>query len=187
MPAPKLSRAEALDRIAEVFRERGYDGATLRRIAEATGLGRASLYHHFPRGKEEMAEAIFSHVGAQVGRDVVGPLSGPGSVRERLERHARGVSRFYHGGGMNCLLAAMALGGGVDHFPGQIRAAMQGWIDALAATLREDGIEARDAQRRAEAAVASIQGALVVSRALGSTAPFRRVTRGLPDQLLRGA
>ena len=57
MPAQKITREDALDRITAVFRKWGYEGATLRMISEATGLGRASLYHHFPGGKDDMARA----------------------------------------------------------------------------------------------------------------------------------
>ena len=50
-------RADTLPGLAEAFREHGYAGASLSVIGEATGLGRGSLYHFFPGGKREMAEA----------------------------------------------------------------------------------------------------------------------------------
>ena len=47
-------REAAIAALAEVFRERGYEGASLAALSEASGLGKASLYHFFPKGKEEM-------------------------------------------------------------------------------------------------------------------------------------
>jgi TetR/AcrR family transcriptional regulator, cholesterol catabolism regulator len=38
----------------ELFSDRGYKAVTLRDIAEALGIRQASLYHHFPNGKEEL-------------------------------------------------------------------------------------------------------------------------------------
>ncbi|MCZ6868932.1 MAG: TetR family transcriptional regulator, partial [Gammaproteobacteria bacterium] len=44
MPQALLSREDLLDRLLGVFRDRGFDGATIAEIARATGLGKASLY-----------------------------------------------------------------------------------------------------------------------------------------------
>jgi len=51
-------RDALLRQLGQVFRERGYEGATLTQLAAATGLGKASLYHHFPGGKAEMADVL---------------------------------------------------------------------------------------------------------------------------------
>jgi len=48
-------RADIVPLLAEIFRELGCEGTTLRRITEKTGIGMGSLYHFFPGGKEEMA------------------------------------------------------------------------------------------------------------------------------------
>ena len=55
-------RDRLLGIVAEVFREHGYEGASLSLIGEATGLGKGSLYHFFPSGKEEMAGAVIAHI-----------------------------------------------------------------------------------------------------------------------------
>lgn len=46
-----MDRAEAVRRLVKTFRQSGYEGTTLSQISQATGLGKASLYHHFPNGK----------------------------------------------------------------------------------------------------------------------------------------
>ena len=51
-------RIELLNALSDVFRKRGYEGATLAELAAAANLGRASLYHHFPGGKAEMARQV---------------------------------------------------------------------------------------------------------------------------------
>ena len=58
MAHPALAKEEVVARLMKVFRREGYEGASLSRLSEATGLGRSSLYHHFPRGKEDMAAAV---------------------------------------------------------------------------------------------------------------------------------
>jgi len=46
--------------LAEVFRTYGFEGASLARIAEGTGLGKGSIYNFFPGRKEEMADAVLA-------------------------------------------------------------------------------------------------------------------------------
>ena len=183
MPRAKLSREEAIERIAEEFRRHGYAATSLSRIAEATGLGRASLYHHFPGGKDEMVRQVFRKVGEEVG-EILALLEEPGDPRDRVTASMKAVGRFYAGGAKNCLLGAMVLSGGSELFADELAAAFAAWIDALSATIRDAGVPARIARRRAEDAVMRLQGALVVTRGMKDTGVFRRLLSELPDQLL---
>ncbi|WP_394216652.1 TetR/AcrR family transcriptional regulator [Brachybacterium vulturis] len=53
-------RQEILDRAIEVFRERGADGTSLRRIAEAIGVSHGALLHYFS-SREELLVAVYEH------------------------------------------------------------------------------------------------------------------------------
>ncbi|TXK18545.1 TetR/AcrR family transcriptional regulator [Homoserinibacter sp. GY 40078] len=53
-------RQEILDRAIEVFRERGADGTSLRRIAEAIGVSHAALLHYF-ESREQLLVAVYDH------------------------------------------------------------------------------------------------------------------------------
>lgn len=53
-------RQEILDRAIEVFRERGADGTSLRRIAEAIGISHGALLHYFS-SREELLVAVYEH------------------------------------------------------------------------------------------------------------------------------
>ena len=64
MPPALATKAEVLDRLMESFRRHGYDGASLATLSERTGLGKSSLYHHFPGGKEQMALEVLAHLNA---------------------------------------------------------------------------------------------------------------------------
>ena len=56
-------RQEILDRAIEVFRERGADGTSLRRIAEAIGVSHAALLHYFD-SREQLLVAVYAHAEA---------------------------------------------------------------------------------------------------------------------------
>lgn len=57
-PARKMSarRREVLDAAAKLFHQRGYMGASMDHVAEAVGLTKGSLYHHFPSKAQILAE-----------------------------------------------------------------------------------------------------------------------------------
>ncbi|MGH3495310.1 MAG: helix-turn-helix domain-containing protein, partial [Sciscionella sp.] len=57
-------RRQILDGSRACFARYGYEGATVRRLEDATGLSRGAIFHHF-RDKESLFLAL---VGAPVGR-----------------------------------------------------------------------------------------------------------------------
>ncbi len=181
----KITEPELLKRLTEVFRTHGYEGASLSKISKATGLQRASLYHRFPGGKAEMAEAVLKRADEWLQTNALRPLAESGPPEERLRQMARQLDEFYEGGTQSCLLDALSFGVEEDGIRDHQRAGMEGWVDAIATMLRESGLPQRTARERAEDAVIRIQGSLVMARASGNPLPFRRTLRNLPQDLLR--
>lgn len=174
MPAPVAARADIVPALAEVFREHGFEGASLTLIGERTGLGKGSLYHFFPGGKEEMAAAVLAEIGAWFAARVFAPLRGEGDPRRAVETMLDAVADYFRSGRRVCLVGAFALGDARDRFAAPVRAYFADWTDALAAALARGGRDAGEAAALAEEAVAAIQGALVLSRALDDPAAFTR-------------
>lgn len=56
-------RQEILDRALEVFRERGPEGTSLRRVAEEIGVSHGALLHYF-RSREQLLLALYEHTEA---------------------------------------------------------------------------------------------------------------------------
>lgn len=185
MPETKVHDDALLDRLSGVFRRAGYDGASLSMLAEAAGLQRASLYHRFPGGKAEMAEAVLGRVDAWFVEHVFATLSTDAPPANRLKRMVDALAGFYDGGSMPCLIDTMAVGEGGDLFATHLAATAQRWIDELARLIRgATGLTKAKARARAEAAVVAIEGALVISRATGDPRPFRRTLREMRSTLL---
>lgn len=184
MAEQKRSKQEMIVQLVQVFRQYGYEGASLTRISQATGLTRASLYHHFPNGKEEMAAAVLSHLNCWLEENIITPLRGDSRLIERLHAMSKKVDDLYHYGQQSCLLAVLSLGEAHDLFHAQISNALKLWIDTLAQVLVESGISPELAQTRAEDAIVQIQGSLVLARALNDTTSFQRILQRLPEILL---
>ena len=184
MAVQKIDDDKLLDSLTKVFRLYGYEGASLSRISEATGLQRASLYHRFPGGKDEMAKAVLARAGQWMVYRILAPLSGSGTPTKRIRLMADRLHEFYSGGRQSCLLDSLSFSGDQSEVRRHIKEGMKAWARALAAVACEAGLPAKRAKQRAEDAIARIQGALVLARATGDTGPFERTLRELPHLIL---
>ncbi len=187
MPARSLSYEEVVDRLARVFREHGYEAATLKKLSEATGLGRSSLYHHFPKGKMDMGAAVLQTAGDWLQTQVIDVLNGPGAPRTRAQKAAQKLFDFYDGGRRWCLVELFALGEAYPLFGAAVARVLDGIKQGFAEVARDAGASPSDADQRAEEALMALQGALVLSRARGAPETFVRVVQSLPDRLLKAS
>jgi TetR/AcrR family transcriptional regulator, lmrAB and yxaGH operons repressor len=184
MPTANLTRDEVIERILAAFRRFGYEGSSLSRLSEATGLGRSSLYHYFPNGKEDMASAAMAAVGGWFTQHVLPTLTSEEPPVKRAQEFAGRLSEFYSNGMAPCLTDVFTIGEAGALFQQHLGSRMRGLMALLAAVAEDAGIDKVDAAVRAENAVVAIQGSLVVSRALGSNGPFMRMVENFPDLLL---
>ena len=183
MPTPKITDEDLLERLRRVFQDHGFEGASLSRISEATGLEKASLYHRFPGGKDQMAEAVLAHVGRWFVENLLAPLRETGPVAARIRETGRRIQAFYEDGRRSCVLDTLSLRDGSPALHEAVGRTYAAWRDSFAAAAREAGLPAGLARRRAEEAIMSIHGALVLARATGDTKPFARALARLPDLL----
>ena len=174
-----------VDRLAPVFRDQGFEGASLSDLAKATGLQKASLYHRYPGGKAQMAEEVMAAALAWYEREVFVALRGPGSPRERLAVVAERLDSFYAGGRKACLLNMLGAPHEVESpFRAGISAAIDAIVAAFARLAEETGASPEVARNRAERVVMLLQGSLVMSRGLRSEKPFKSFLAMLPGEIL---
>lgn len=175
-------RPDVVPLVAEVFREFGYEGASLSRITEKTGLGKGSLYHFFPGGKEEMAKAVLDDVDAWFERHVFDPLryDAPDLA---IARMWDAIDSYFRSGGRICLVGAFALDGTRDRFADAISGYFGRWIASLRDALVRQGWDPADASQSAEDVVLGIQGALVLVRATKDESLFIRTMARLRSRV----
>ena len=170
----------------ELFRTYGFEGVSLKQLADATGLEKASLYYRYPGGKDEIAMAVAQDVVTWFQANVFDPLDGDGPVRKRVSFVAERLREFYSGGSKACLMDVLSIPGGSAELQLALKGAMQAWVSAFAKAGKESGLGAAAARSRAEEAIVRIEGSLIMARVLGDTTGFERVLKLLPD-LLTGA
>lgn len=77
------NRERILDAARQVFREKGYDNASLDEIAKRAGVGPGTLYRHFPT-REVLYDAAIQAWAETVGAAVDEALAGEGTPHDRL-------------------------------------------------------------------------------------------------------
>ncbi len=167
----------------DLFRTYGFEGVSLKQLANATGLEKASLYYRYPGGKDEIALAVAAEVVRWFQANVFEPLQGTGSPRKRVAFVSERLREFYARGAKACLTDVLSIPGGSEDVHSAIRKAMQAWISAFAQVAKESGMSLALARSRAEEAIIRIEGSLVLARVLDDTAAFERTLKLLPDLL----
>lgn len=182
-----ITDGELLTRCTEVFRTYGFEGATMSRLAAATGLEKGSLYHRFPGGKEQMVLAVAAGVAAWLETNVFAVLKQPGSPQKRIKAAAEQLRIFYAEGTKSCVLDILSIPSGGTELAAGLKDALQAWQKAFADIAQESGFSPSEAKRRGEEAIMKIEGSLVLSRVLGDSKLFHRAIDELTGTLIRSS
>ena len=177
------ARGEIITALAEVFREHGFHGASLDLISRRTGLGKGSLYHAFPGGKEQMAAEVLANIDAWFEQKVFSPLRDDTNPVRAIVRTLDAVDEYFRSGRRACLVGFFALGSERDRFFDQVQGYFDRWTAALTHALQRASVPEREAILLAEETVSGIQGGLVLSRALKEPAVFARTLKRLRVRL----
>lgn len=135
---PGGSRRLILDTAARLLRSGGYHQTTLREIAEAVGIRKASLYHHFG-SKEEIVEAVVNDGVRFVQDAVVAALAAMegASSRQRLEAAITAHLTALHGQRDYTTASFRVFTFGATPVPESVRAARRAYEDVWRCLIAE--------------------------------------------------
>jgi TetR/AcrR family transcriptional repressor of lmrAB and yxaGH operons len=172
--------------MARLLRDQGYAATGLAQVLGGSAVSNGSLYHHFPGGLEELAEAALEASGQAVADAL-------GHALERAPNTADGIARFLD-------IAARADGG--EPCPGcpiaptalespmispRLRAAaarcFDQWEGLIAARLRTDNWPEAAVAQTASAALSLIEGALLLARVSGDVSHLTNAKRAAASLL----
>ncbi len=186
MPPQLMRREKLLDLLIAMFRKNGYDGTSFSDITAATGLGKSSLYHHFPGGKEEIAVAVLEHLSARL-RPVLEALRDGRPPPAKLDAFLDAVNDLYDGGRMACLLERLCASADRRRFAEPLKASFHALMGAFEGLGREAGLARAEARARAEDAVVRIEGSLVLAAGTDDPRVFQRALESIRATLLAPA
>lgn len=176
-----IDKSQLLAQIGQVFSNRGYDGATLVHLADATGLSKATLYHHFPGGKQEMAATLV--------RDAISRLQQLAfqhfhtlPTEQAWPAFLQGFREYVQGGRSNCILAVFVHQNtaheDIADLMQQIHRQFADWHGVLADALAAAGAKPKRARREAHEVMSRLYGALMIAKLHNDAALFdKTITR----------
>jgi TetR/AcrR family transcriptional repressor of lmrAB and yxaGH operons len=164
-----------------LFRRQGYASTGLQQIVEESGAPKGSLYHYFPSGKEALGEAAVEMAGEMVGSMLSQLAARHREPRAFVRAYCRVMAGWMEESGFRsgCPIATTVLEN-VPQSPAitaAARRALDGWIEVVGGVFEAAGSERGEARSRAQAIVAAMEGALILSRIRRSTRPILDVAK----------
>jgi TetR/AcrR family transcriptional repressor of lmrAB and yxaGH operons len=169
------ARRKMIESAVTLLAMRGLQGTAFSEVLERSGAPRGSIYHHFPKGKDELVDAAIELSG-QRALAVLDEVEGAspseitgyflGLWREILVR-----SNLRAGCAVLAVSVATDSPGLLEHAAAIFRA----WTSRLTGLYVAAGIEPERASSFATTLVAASEGAVVLSRAQRSLEPFEQV------------
>lgn len=173
MRPQKVQDIEIMTSLIKAFRSKGYEGTSLAELAKTTGLKKASLYHRFPNGKQEMATAVLDYIGEWVEEHIFKSLLDETKPPiERLVHGLEAIRNSYDGGKETCIFRALSLGQSLELFDMQIKHGMNKWISSFEILGLSLGLSDKEAHKNAVNTLIKIQGSLIVTKGLNDLTVF---------------
>ena len=184
-------RLAILASAAPIFNRRGYAGTSIADILAATALEKGGLYNHFA-SKEALALETFDYAYGQVSAYFADALAGVESGLPRLRAYIDAFERYCErpvvDGGCPVVNACVEADDALPFLRERVSKAFHEMRGLALRNLRravEKGhiSEAADCERAADFLVASLEGAVVLSRGMHSRTHMRNVAASLREWL----
>ena len=181
MTKGERTRRKIVEAAAPIFNKRGYEGSSLSELMEATGLKKGGIYRHFS-SKEQLAAEAFDYTWETAWNSRLQHVDEKASGIEKLKQlianfvnHRSPVS-----GGCPILNTAIDADDGNPVLRAHVAKALRSWLSRLQAFVDEAQARAEtqrgvDSQAVATLIVASLEGALMISRIQRNDEALRRV------------
>ncbi|WP_435215324.1 TetR/AcrR family transcriptional regulator [Streptomyces sp. bgisy034] len=177
------SRERIVAGAADMISRRGLSATSIREMAKHAKAPLGSTYHYFPEGKQQLATEAVRFTGEWVARSLrreleAGPVAGLRAFLDLWRKIV--VGSDFHAG---CPVLAVAIEEPLtDETPPSLAAAaevFEQWEALLAASLREHGADAKQAEQLATLVVAAVEGTVAMCRAKRSTQPLDQAAEQL--------
>ncbi len=180
MGALPKHRSAIIAAAAKLFRRQGYAATGINEIADVAGAPKGSLYHYFPDGKDQIAEAAVRFAGERVFKTMEQLFAQTPSAAAMIKAYGTMLqgwmaqSQFRDG----CPITTTLL----ETAPQQPdvttagREAFEAWCGVIAKALLRDGFSKAEARKLSVLAVSSLEGAMILTRVQGNGQAIADVT-----------
>jgi TetR/AcrR family transcriptional repressor of nem operon len=189
MTKGELTRRRIVEAAAPIFNQRGYEGSSLNALMEATGLKKGGIYRHFA-SKEELAAEAFDYTWEVAWKARLLHVDEKANGIDKLKQL---IANFIERrppvpGGCPVLNTAVDADDGNPILRSRVGKALRSWTGSLQSYV-EEAQQQRDAKPDvdpkdvATLIVASLEGALMMSRIERNDEALRRVQSHLNEYL----
>jgi TetR/AcrR family transcriptional repressor of nem operon len=169
MPVQKTSKTEILHRCWEHFHRHGYHASSISALAQASGLGKAGLLHHFG-SKQALMAAVIAFAQVEFKRYVLSVVEEDLPLAQRLEKLLRRQNRLTKIDQRGCFFTNVIMETGQSGvFNSSIQAFYREWQDELSRLLAEY-YPPEEADRRAYLLLIEYEGAVTLYKLSGDEA-----------------
>jgi TetR/AcrR family transcriptional repressor of nem operon len=189
MTKGEQTRRKIIEAAAPIFNKRGYEGSSLNDLMEATGLKKGGIYRHFS-SKEELAAEAFDYTWEAAWNARLLHVDEKATGIERLKQL---IANFIEhrspvAGGCPILNTAIDTDDGNPVLRAHVAKALRSWVSRLQVIVEQaqERGETRpgvDPKTVATLIVASLEGALMMSRLQRNDEALRRIQSHLNQYL----
>lgn len=180
-----LTKARLTESMLELIQANGYSGTGLNAVIDHANAPKGSIYFHFPHGKEEMGTAAIELAASRFGALIAEAAHAAGSpaeaVRAAINALAGIVAESDFRLGCPVSVVTLEMGAESERLRQACAAAFESWITPTSAFLEAAGLAAGEARSLATVVVSTIEGAVIVSRALRTPQPLHSAAEVVAD------
>ena len=171
-----LTKARLAESMLELIQTSGFSGTGLNAVIEHAAAPKGSVYFHFPDGKEGLGVAAIELAAKQFEALIAEATSSAGSAADAARAVISALSAIVSESdfrlGCPVSVVTLEMGAESERLRQACVAAFESWIAATAAFLEASGVDAEEARSLATVVVSTIEGAVIVSRAMRSVQPL---------------
>ena len=176
MAVKKTSREEILKEAIKLFKIRGYYNTSMANIAEACGLIKGSIYHHF-KSKDEIGLESLKYIHNYFAENIFSVADSVDlSDRDKMRQFVKKTDAYFLHSEGGCLLGNLALEVSSENpaFKEEIKSYFSAWEEALAKILKTKYGKEKS-HTLAKEFVALTQGAIMMMTLYGSKEDYLKV------------
>ena len=171
------TRKRLAESMLDLIQVSGYSGTGMNAIIEHAQAPKGSIYFHFPGGKEGLGVAAIELAAEQfealVAQAVAASSDPADVVHAVIDALIVIVGESDFRAGCPVSVVTLEMGAESEQLREACSAAFESWIAPTAALLEANGLAAADARSLATVVVSTIEGAVILSRAMRSTQPLQ--------------
>jgi TetR/AcrR family transcriptional regulator, lmrAB and yxaGH operons repressor len=172
------TKARLIETTADLIMRQGYHATGLNQITQESGTPMGSLYYHFKGGKDELVVAAMKANGEETASAMRAAFSSTSDPASAIEATLGYLSQQFEDSQFQrgCPIATVTLEEAArnDLIQATAQAIYQGWRAQINEFLTGIGYAPEQAAALAFITLATIEGALIFSRAERSTAPLKQ-------------